>query len=154
MRPHLFYACFVVSRIAITCYIICHGWRTCVRQVVLDKWLPLSITDAWYHIKRRAKATAFFSCLVGLGAARDTARPATGDCSVQGHSAERSSGRETSTPSLLLLLLSLTINYISCTSLLKHRRHLAVWHSGQDAIRANTAGRQISQTCVCSMGGE
>ena len=35
MRPHLFYACSVVSRTTIICYII-HHKKTCVRQVVLD----------------------------------------------------------------------------------------------------------------------
>ena len=51
IRPRLFYACFVVSRIAILCYIICHYWRNTVfRQVVLDKWFPL-ITITWFPLQ-------------------------------------------------------------------------------------------------------
>ena len=37
IRPHVFHALFVVSRIIIVCYIIRHCWKkTCVRQVVVD----------------------------------------------------------------------------------------------------------------------
>ena len=48
MRPQLFHACFVVSRITMTCDN--HSPRlkkTCVRQVVLDKWFPLPCGDPW-----------------------------------------------------------------------------------------------------------
>ena len=45
MRPRLFYALFVVSRIIISCYIIRHIRRTHVSdKVALDKWLPLKLT--------------------------------------------------------------------------------------------------------------
>ena len=41
-RPHLFYACFVVSRITlIWCGVRPLLKKTCARQVVLDKWSPL-----------------------------------------------------------------------------------------------------------------
>ena len=42
IRPRLFYVLFVVSRIALICYIIRYFWRNCVRQVVSDKWLTLT----------------------------------------------------------------------------------------------------------------
>ena len=42
MRPHLFYACIVVSTIAINWYYLSLLMKkTSVRQVVLDKWFPL-----------------------------------------------------------------------------------------------------------------
>ena len=44
-RPRLFYALCIVSRITTICYVTRHFRRehvTCVRQVALDKWLPLS----------------------------------------------------------------------------------------------------------------
>ena len=38
IRPHLFYACFVVSRLTMICYILRHVWR----KPALYKWFPLS----------------------------------------------------------------------------------------------------------------
>ena len=45
MRPHSSYAPFMVSRITIACRMIRHCWRKPAldRQVVLDKWFPLSL---------------------------------------------------------------------------------------------------------------
>ena len=44
----------LVSRITILCYMICNFKRkTCVRQVVLDKWFPLSRPEkSWTNIAR------------------------------------------------------------------------------------------------------
>ena len=42
IRPYLFYTLFTVSRIITIYKSICHFLKkTCVRQVALDKWLPL-----------------------------------------------------------------------------------------------------------------
>ena len=43
IRPHLSCVIFVASGIVVTCYITYSPRlkKTCVRQVVLDKWLPL-----------------------------------------------------------------------------------------------------------------
>ena len=43
IRTHLFCALFIVSRITILCNIIRHLKKTCVRQVVLDKWFSLNV---------------------------------------------------------------------------------------------------------------
>ena len=41
IRPHMLYALFVVSRIITICDILRHCLKkSCVRQVVLDKWFP------------------------------------------------------------------------------------------------------------------
>ena len=43
MRPHLFYALFIVSRISIICQMIRRLLKKiCVRQVALDQWFPLT----------------------------------------------------------------------------------------------------------------
>ena len=45
MRPHLFSACFAVSRITTILTILCATVEeTSVRQVALDKWCPLILT--------------------------------------------------------------------------------------------------------------
>ena len=55
MRPHLFYACFVVSNIIIVCCIISSLLKnTCVRQAVLDKWFP---HDTWLWPRSLALCT-------------------------------------------------------------------------------------------------
>ena len=41
MRPRLFYVLFAVSRITVICCNIHHLKKSYVRQVVLDKWVPL-----------------------------------------------------------------------------------------------------------------
>ena len=56
--PHLCYAYFVVSRMAVNCYIIRQFWKhTCVRQVVADKWFPLNCVEplSWRPNGRTAK---------------------------------------------------------------------------------------------------
>ena len=56
--PQLCYVFFVVSRITIICYSI---RKACVRQVVLDEWLPLR--TAW----RPASAAAAARGAAGAG---------------------------------------------------------------------------------------
>ena len=51
MRPRLFYACFVVSRITTICYSIRRLRKTFVRQVALEKWFPLS--RGWISLVHR-----------------------------------------------------------------------------------------------------
>ena len=52
-RPHSFYACFVVSRTIMSCYIILPLLQSvCVGQVVLDEWLPLMQAHCWWKAAR------------------------------------------------------------------------------------------------------
>ena len=53
MQPRLFYALFVVSGITTICYTVRHLLKTCIRQVVLDKWLPLTTPDDKKNRSRR-----------------------------------------------------------------------------------------------------
>ena len=69
MRPRLRYACFVVSRIIIIRYMICHFWRTPAwDKVVLDKWFPLTFTALSHRLapSRNHESGGWKCALVGV----------------------------------------------------------------------------------------
>ena len=53
IRPRLFYACFVASRITILCYVSYSPLlkKTCVRQVMLDKSFPLNLCSCFVRVR-------------------------------------------------------------------------------------------------------